>query len=168
MKIIVLILLFCLTGCATDRLKVEHIQARDYKIQGHLDKDEYDEIIRIVKANPGQQINFYADSIGGTSVDLFECMDTMYNHGMVHWYSLNQCDSACAVLALSTRHAHGNYRLHSFYRHNHHHVEAAPNFNALVLERLGSYGYDKDKLHHMFHSVGELWDFTVNDGVIVE
>jgi len=164
-----LLLLSCLlVGCATERLGVEHIKDRDYKITGHLDKDEYDEIIRIVKANPGQQINFYADSVGGTSADLFECMDTMYKHGMVHWYSLNHCDSACAVLALSTHHANGHYRLHSFYRHHHHHVEAAPNYNALVLERLGTYGYDTTKLHHMFHSVEELWDVTLTDGVIDE
>ena len=164
-----LLLLSCLlVGCTTERLGVEHIQDRDYRVQGHLDRDEYDEIIRIVKLHPNQQINFYASSVGGTSHDLFDCMDALNQHGQVHWYSLDQCDSACAVLALSTHHANGHYRLHSFYRHHHHHVEAAPNYNALVLERLGSYGYDTAKLHHMFHSVEELWDVTLSDGVIVE
>ena len=168
MKLITYILLACLSGCATERLGVEHIQDRDYKVSGHLDRDEYDEIIRIVKSHPKEQINFYASSVGGTSHDLFDCMDALYQHGQVHWYSLDQCDSACAVLALSTRHANGHYRLHSFYRHYHHHIEAAPNYNALVLERLGSYGYDTARLHHMFHSVEELWDITLTDGVIVE
>ena len=168
MKLTAYILLAFLTGCATERLGVEHIKDRDYRVQGHLDRDEYDEIIRIVKSHPEQQINFYASSVGGTSHDLFDCMDALNQHGQVHWYSLDQCDSACAVLALSTRHANGSYRLHSFYRHRHHHAEAAPAYNAQILDRLGSYGYDVDRLHHMFHSVEELWDITLTDGVIVE
>lgn len=155
-------------GCASDQLSIQKLKNNDYKITGKLDKDEYDEIIRIVKSAPNQQINFYVDSLGGTSADLFECMDTVYNHGMVHWYSLNHCDSACAVLALSTRHAHGHYRLHSFYKHHHHHIYPAPDFNALVLDRLGHYGYDTNQLNHMFHSVEELWDLTLDNGVIVE
>ena len=163
-----ILLIFSLAGCTTQQLNIEHIKDRDYKISGHLDRDEYDEIIRIVKAHPNEQINFYVSSVGGTSYDLFDCMDALYQHGMVHWYSLDRCDSACAVLALSTRHAHGHYRLHSFYRHHHHHAEAAPNFNALVLDRLDGYGYDTNKLHHMFHSPEVLWDITLDDGVIIE
>ena len=164
-----LLLLSCLlVGCATERLGVEHIKDRDYRVQGHLDRDEYDEIIRIVKAHPKEQINFYASSVGGTSHDLFDCMDALYQHGQVYWYSLDQCDSACAVLALSTHHANGHYRLHSFYRHHHHHIEAATGYNAQILDRLGSYWYDPAKLHHMFHSPEELWDITLTDGVIDE
>ena len=169
MKILALILVACLSGCATtERLSIEHVHGTDYRITGKLDQDEYDEIIRIVKAHPKEPITFYVSSGGGTSHDLFECMDALYQHGQVHWYSLDRCDSACAILALSTRHAHGNYRLHSFYRHKDHHKEPAPYYNNLVLDRLGKYGYDTDKLHHMFHSPEVLWDITLDDGVIVE
>lgn len=165
MKYILLCLL--LIGCTTVNT-VEHMKDSDYKITGHLDKEDYDEIISIVKKHPNERINFYVSSGGGTSADLFECMDTMYKHGNVHWYALNRCDSACAVLALSTRHANGSYRLHSFYKHHHHHVEAAPQYNEKVLEKLRGYGYDTDRIHHMFNSVEELWDITLNDGRIEE
>jgi hypothetical protein len=163
LKILVLICFMIIQGCATE-IGVKHIRDRDYKVQGHLDRDEYDEIIRIVKTHPGQTVNFYASSRGGTSHDLFECMDTLYQHGQVYWYSLDRCDSACAILALSTKHASGHFRLHSFYRHHNHHAEAAPAYNHQILDHLGRYGYDTTKLDPMFHSVEELWDITLNDG----
>lgn len=168
MKLLLLLSLI-IAGCATtEQLSVEHLKGNDYRIVGHLDQDEYDEIIRIVRANWGKPVNFYVSSRGGTSHDLFECMDTLYAHGQVHWYVLDKCDSACAILALSTRHAHGTFKVHSFYKHHHHHVEAAPAYNELVLEKLGHYGYDVGYLSHMFHSVEELWDLRLEDGVIVE
>lgn len=140
----------------------------EYRITGKLDKNEYDEIIKIVQDNPGKRISFYVSSQGGTSVDLFEAMDAVYKHGQVHWYSLNHCDSACAVMALSTKHAHGEFRLHSFYKHYHHRVEASPEFNEKVLNKLGSYGYNTSRMYHMFHSVEELWPFMMYDDDMVE
>jgi hypothetical protein len=155
-----------LVGCA-GLTSVQHVKESDYRITGKLDKNEYDEIISIVKKHPNENLNFYVSSIGGTSNDLFECMDTMYMHGHVNWYVLNQCDSACAILALSTKHAYGTYRLHSFYKHEDHHVYAAPDFNEKVMSKLRSYGYNTDKIHHMFNSVDVMWDITLKDGEIV-
>lgn len=166
MKLIFLSLF--LTACTATVPAVHKIADNEYKIIGKLDKGKYDQIIQIVKANPNKVISFYVSSHGGTSDDLFEAMDAVYAHGHVHWYSLNQCDSACAVMALSTKHAHGEFRLHSFYRHNHHHVEASPEFNERVLSKLGSYGYDQSRLNHMFHSVEELWPFCMNEDVMTE
>jgi len=166
LKLFILMSFIIIQGCAIERLGVKHIRDRDYQVQGHLDRDEYDEIIRIVKSHPDQTINFYASSRGGTSHDLFDCMDALYQHGQVYWYSLDRCDSACAVLALSTKHAQGHFRLHSFYRHHNHHAEASPTYNHLILDHLGRYGYDTTKLDYMFHSVEELWDITLDDGKI--
>jgi hypothetical protein len=163
LKLFILMSFIIIQGCAIERLGVKHIRDRDYQVQGHLDR-EYDEIIRIVKSHPDQTINFYASSRGGTSHDLFDCMDALYQHGQVYWYSLDRCDSACAVLALSTKHAQGHFRLHSFYRHHNHHAEASPAYNHLILDHLGRYGYDTTKLDYMFHSVEELWDITLDDG----
>jgi len=170
LKTLLLLLCLTLTGCATtpQQLTVEHIKEQDYKVTGHLDREEYEEIIRIVRANWGKPINFYATSHGGSSDDLFECMDTLYAHGQVHWYSVSHCNSACAILALSTRHGHGDFKMHSFYRRHHHYVETATRYNELTLEKLEHYGYDVGFLSHMFHSPEELWDLHLEDGVIVE
>lgn len=166
MKLIFLLLF--LTACAATVPVVQKVSDNEYRITGKLDRAEYDEIIDIVHAHPGQVIRFYVDSAGGTSADLFEAMEAVHAHGQVHWYSLKHCDSACAVMALSTRHAHGEFRLHSFYKHHHHRVEPAPDFNEKILDKLGSYGYDKNRLNHMFHSVEELWPFYMNEEVMVE
>ena len=164
----VLVLLLMLAGCQATVPSIERIQDTEYRITGKLDKAEYDEIIDIVQHHPGQVLRFYVDSNGGTSADLFEAMEAVHAHGQVHWYSLKHCDSACAVMALSTRHAHGEFRLHSFYKHHRHHIEPAPDFNEKILDRLGAYGYDKNRLNHMFHSVEELWPFYMKDAVMVE
>lgn len=166
MKLIFLLLF--LTSCAATVPAVQKMSDNEYKITGKLDKDEYDEIIQIVKSNPNKTISFYVSSNGGTSSDLFEAMDAVYAHGHVHWYSLNHCDSACAVMALSTKHAHGEFRLHSFYKHYHHHIEPAPDFNEKILNKLNSYGYDKNRLNHMFNSVYILWPFYMNEEVMTE
>lgn len=161
-------LLLFLTACSSAPPAIQQIGEREYRITGRLDQTEYDNIIDIVNHYPGLPITFYVSSHGGSSADLFAAMDAVYKHGQVHWYSLNYCESACAIMALSTRHGHGEFKLHSFYRHHHHHVEAAPAFNELVLDKLDSYGYDKRQLNHMFHSVEELWPFMMNDATLTE
>lgn len=166
MRLIFLLLL--LTACTATVPSIQKMNDTEYKITGKLDKDEYDQIIQIVKDSPNKTISFYVSSNGGTSADLFEAMDAVYKHGHVHWYSLNHCDSACAVMALSTKHAHGEFRLHSFYKHYHHRIEPAPDFNEKILDKLGSYGYDKSRLNHMFHSVNVLWPFMMYDDDMVE
>lgn len=167
MKLLLLTLLsIALIGCASTPPVIQQLDEHDYKITGKLDKPEYDKIISIVRAHPKEHINFYVSSDGGTSADLFEAMDAVHSHGMVHWYT-NHCDSACGVMALSTGHAQGGIRLHSFYKRQHGHVYAAPEYNQQLLERLGRYGYDVNYLDHMFHSVEELWDVHLEDGKIV-
>jgi hypothetical protein len=163
----IFIILLMLISCADVPPAVEKLAENEYKVTGKLHKAEYDEIITIVNAHPHQHINFYVTSNGGTSDDLLPAMDAVYNHGMVYWYTVGQCDSACAVMALATHHAHGDIRLHSFYSRNHHKVQAAPGFNHIILDRLESYGYDKHKLMPMFHSVEELCSITVLDGNII-
>jgi hypothetical protein len=163
MKYIILCLVF-LVGCNTVTT-IEQVNTHDYKIVGKLDKIEYDKIITIVKSHPNEPVNFYVYSNGGTSRDLFEAMDSMYYHGNVHWFS-TRCDSACAVMALSTKHAEGKFRLHSFYRRDRHQIYAAPEFNKQVLDHLQTYGYDTEKINYMFYSVEELWTITIHDGVI--
>ena len=167
MKIFKLLLLLnlILSGCATDP-EITHIKDNDYKIVGKLHKIEYDQIISIVHAHPNAQVNFYVSSHGGTSEDLFEAMDAMYHHGDVHWYVLDDCSSACAVMALSTRHAHGKLRLHSFYQHKRNKVIPAPEYNAQVLEHLKQYGYDVDSISYMFNDVETMWPFTVDGNEI--
>lgn len=162
------ILLVCLVlaGCATPPV-VQQLNEHDYKITGKLDKPEYDEIIRIVHSHPQEPVNFYVNSGGGTSSDLLEAMDAVHDHGMVHWYTIH-CDSACGVMALSTGHAQGGIRLHSFYQRKYGHIRAAPEYNQRVLERLGRYGYDVNYLDHMFLTVEQLWDVHLEDGKIVD
>jgi hypothetical protein len=167
MKILLIILIF-LTACSASVPTVEKKAEHEFKISGKLDQYEYDKIIDIVKSNPNQTVIFYVTSYGGTSNHLFEAMDAVYNHGHIEWYSLYQCDSACAVMALSTKHAHGHFRLHSFFRHYNHKIEASPEFNDKVLNKLSNYGYDKKYLNHMFHSVEELWSFDVDENKIIE
>ena len=162
----ILIIAMVLMGCSSTPSSIVKLDEHNYNVTGKLDKTQYDEIITIVKTHQNETINFYVYSLGGTSRDLFEAMDIMYTHGDVHWYSENQCDSACAVMALSTKHAEGKFRLHSFYRREHHQVYAAPEFNKLVLERLRSYGYDADSIRYMFDSVENLCTIYIHDGNI--
>ena len=122
-KLVFLLLIF-LAGCASDFHPIEKISEHEYKVLGKLHKAEYDEIISIVKQHPNQPISFYVTSYGGTSEDLLLAMDAVHDHGMTHWYSVGQCDSACAVLALATHHANGTLKLHSFYSHRHHEEHA--------------------------------------------
>jgi hypothetical protein len=166
-KLLSTILIVLLAGCANDP-EIRHVKDNDYQITGKLHKLEYDQIIAIVKNNPDARINFYVTSHGGTSEDLFEAMDTVYQHGDVHWYVLDDCSSACAVLALSTRHANGELRLHSFYQRKYDKVIPAPEYNQQVLEHLKKYGYETARLNYMFHSVEELWPVTIDDGKIKE
>lgn len=166
MKLIFLFLF--LTACAATIPVVQQVNDYEYRISGKLNKDDYDKIIEIVKNNPNKRISFYVSSGGGTSSDLFEAMDAVYNHGNVYWYSLNHCDSACAIMALSTKHAYGLVRLHSFYKNHHHHAEASPEFNEKVLNKLASYGYDKNRLKPMFDSVEKLCPIIMYDDKFVE
>lgn len=157
-----------LTACTATVPTVQQVGDAEYRIVGKLDKDDYDEIIQIVKSNPNKTVSFYVSSPGGTSSDLFEAMDAVYKHGNVYWYTLDHCDSACAVMALSTKHGYGLVRLHSFYKHHRHHAEASPEFNEKVLNKLSSYGYDKNRLRHMFDSVEKLCPILMYDDNFVE
>jgi hypothetical protein len=163
-----LFMILILSSCSTNLPVVEHTSTNDYKIVGKLDKQQYDEIIEIVRCNPGMRINFYVSSIGGTSNDLFLAMDSMNEHGNVHWYSVGYCESACAVMALSTKHAHGHFRLHSFYKKHGNHIEASPYFNGLVLQKLEVYGYDIHNIQHMFSDVYKMYPFVAEESVIIE
>jgi|688.fasta_scaffold426779_2 hypothetical protein len=164
-KILVLLLSISLMGCATP--EITKLSEQDYKVVGKLHKEEYDEIITIVKQHPGQPLNFYVTSIGGTSEDLLDAMDTVHAHGLVNWYAVDYCDSACAIMALATHHAYGEFKLHSFYSRSHHQVLAAPTYNERILKKLNSYGYDTDRIHHMFDSVEHLWPIIIEDGKII-
>jgi hypothetical protein len=168
MHVKLIFILLLLTACTATIPVVQKVADSEYRIVGKLDKEEYDEIIQIVKSNPNKTISFYVSSAGGTSADLFEAMDAVNKHGNVYWYSLDHCDSACAIMALSTKHAYGLFRMHSFYRHHRHHREAAPDFNEKVLNKLDSYGYDKNRLRHMFDSVEKLCPILMADDEIVE
>lgn len=165
----VAVILSCawLVGCATTPSEITKVSEQTYKISGRLHQNEYDQIIDIVKQHQGQPLNFYVTSIGGNSADLIPAMDAVYQHGQVHWYVVEHCDSACAVMALATRHAHGQIKLHSFYSHRHHEVKAAPEYNERILDKLHSYGYNTDRIHHMFDSVEKLWTVNVIDGEII-
>ena len=153
-------------GCATS--EITKIGDQSYKVVGRLHKEEYDEIINIVQKHQGQPVSFYVTSIGGNSADLIPAMDAVHQHGMVYWQVVDHCDSACAVLALATCHAHGKIKLHSFYAYHHHAAHAAPEYNERILDKLHSYGYDTTKMHHMFDSVEQLWTLNVVDGKIID
>ena len=168
MKHLTILAALALAGCLANPPAIEKIAEDEYKVVGKLHKAEYDEIISIVNQHPHQHLNFYVTSYGGTSEDLLPAMDAVYKHGMTHWYSVGQCDSACAVLALATHHANGTLKLHSFYSHHHNEVQAAPGYNHIILDRLESYGYDRTKLTPMFRSVEQLCPLTILDGTIVE
>jgi hypothetical protein len=164
-NIIFLLVCLSLVGCATS--EITKVSDQTYKVVGRLHKEEYDEIITIVQKHQGQPVSFYVTSIGGNSADLIPAMDAVYEHGMVYWYVVDRCDSACAVMALATRHAHGQIKLHSFYAYHHHAAHAAPEYNERILNRLHSYGYDTARMHHMFDSVEKLWTIDVVDGKII-
>jgi len=166
----VIALTWVLIGC-TDNIKpmspaVQKIGDGEYRVIGKLHKEEYDTIISIVDSNKDKRLSFFVTSLGGTSDDLILSMDTVYNHGNVHWYSVDNCDSACAVMALSTKHAHGRFRLHSFFSRHHHTLHEAPQYNKIILDKLESYGYHRDELSYMFNTVNDLWLITVNDDKI--
>ncbi len=161
------ILLVLLASCASQPT-ITPLTDHDYKITGKLVKADYDRIKLIVEQHAHQRVNFYVNSIGGTSSDLLVAMDAVYHHGDVHWYVQDHCDSACAVMALSTRHAQGTIRLHSFYSRHDHHVYPALEFNQTITDRLDSYGYPHTRIDHMFRSVEELWPINIEDGVIVK
>jgi hypothetical protein len=156
-----------ITGCASQHT-ITTLTDHDYKIDGKLVKTDYDQIKLIIDHHPGRRVNFFVNSIGGTSGDLLIAMDAMYHHGDVHWYVQDHCDSACAVMALSTKHAQGTIRLHSFYSRHNHHAYPAPEFNQVIIDRLEKYGYPRNKIDYMFRSVEELWPINVEDGVIVK
>jgi ATP-dependent protease ClpP protease subunit len=168
MRLLTVLLSVAFAGCLTNPPAIEKIGEDEYKVVGKLHKSEYDEIISIVNQHPHQHINFYVTSYGGTSEDLLPAMDAVHNHGMTHWYTVDQCDSACAVMALATNHANGTLKLHSFYSRHHHEVQAAPGYNHIILDRLESYGYDRTKLTPMFRSVDRMCPITVLDGKIIE
>lgn len=160
------LLFLLLSACADVQPTVQKMTESDYRVVGKLHKLEYDEIATIVDHHQGQRINFYVSSKGGNSEDLFLAMDSVYRHGNVHWYTLNECDSACAIMALATKHAHGEIRIHSFYSHRGHKVIPAPEYNEVVLNKLHSYGYETENFSYMFNSVEELWPMTLDDGKI--
>lgn len=171
MKLIVSLLsVAVLAGCASLEPVpvVTTVDEHEYMILGKLHKDDYDMIKAIVERHPNERLNFHVNSIGGTSGDLLLAMDAVYHHGNVHWYVVEHCDSACAVMALSTRHAHGTVRLHSFYGHEHHRVYPATEYNRIILDRLESYGYERAEINYMFRSIEELWPVTLEDGVMVK
>lgn len=160
------IFILCLVaGCASIPEKLTKLNDNNYRIIGKLDKPEYDTIIEIVSTHPNEAVNFYVTSHGGTSHNLVAAMDAVYYHGNVNWYSVDRCDSACAVMALSSKHAHGEFRLHSF--HPPHSDREAPEFNRVILRRLELYGYQTKSIAFMFEHVNPLWEVTIVDGMIV-
>ena len=162
-----IILSALLTACAEQPV-ITTLTNHDYKVSGKLHKADYDQIKHIVEQHPGERVNFFVNSIGGTSGDLLLAMDAVYHHGDVHWYVEDYCESACAVMALSTKHAQGTIRLHSFYSRHNHHVYPAPEFNQIIIDHLEKYGYSRNNIDYMFQSVETLWPITVEDGVIVK
>jgi hypothetical protein len=162
-----IIIFILLLGCVTNIPEIQKINENSYKITGKLHKNEYDEIISIVKLSQGKPIFFYVNSLGGTSEDLLEAMDAVYEHGNVYWYSVEKCDSACAIMGLATKHAYGDFRLHSFYSNHHHQIHAAPEFNAVIFKKLSSYGYNIDDISYMFDSVDVLWKVKIIDNNIL-
>jgi hypothetical protein len=167
LKLFNILLCVGLVGCATASPNVAEINQLSYRVTGKLHKDEYDRIIELVRANTNRQIDFYVTSYGGNSEHLIDAMDAVYQHGQVHWYAVDTCDSACAIMALATRHAHGEFKLHSFYSNHNHKVLAAPEYNERILARLKAYGYDTDRIHYMFDSVRVLWTVKIVDGEII-
>ena len=163
-----LIIVFALLSACAGQHTITPLTDHDYKIDGKLYKADYDQIKLIVDQHPHQRVNFFVNSIGGTSGDLLIAMDAVYHHGDVHWYVQDHCDSACAIMALSTRHAQGTIRLHSFYSRHDHHVYPAPGFNQVILDHLETYGYSRNNIDYMFRSVEEMWPINVEDGVIVK
>ena len=171
-KLYNLILAVLLTGCventAHEHVSVHQVTDHNYEFIGHLYSSDYDNILLILEHNPNQQLNFYVTSDGGTSRHLLTVMDALYSHGKVNWYVVDHCDSACAILALSTKHATGKVNLHSFYAEHHHVIHIAPQFNHLILAKLETYGYDTLKLEPMFTTVKKMWPVVLEDGVIVD
>lgn len=160
-------LLLTASGCATSPEKLTSLTANSYRIVGKFSKTEYDKLIDIVNQHQGEPLAFYVTSHGGNSDDLILAMDALYQHGNVQWNSVGRCDSACAVLALSSKHAYGDIRLHSFYSFYHHKPYAAPEFNRVILDKLESYGYKIKDIGYMFDRVDTLWEVTVVDGHII-
>lgn len=159
-------LLLIIGGCASVPDQLSDLGNNSYRFVGKFSKYEYDQIIDIVNQKPGQSLYFYVTSHGGNSDDLLLAMDAIYHHGHVHWYSVERCDSACAVLALASKHAYGEFRLHSFYSTHHHKPHAAPEFNRVILDKLESYGYEIVNIEYMFKKVNTLWAVTIEDGQI--
>jgi ATP-dependent protease ClpP protease subunit len=159
-----------LSGCTFTRpehVSIEQTSDSEYRFNGHLYATDYDNILSILAQHPGQELSFYITSDGGTSNHLIPLMDALYNHGKANWYVVDYCNSACAILALSTRHANGKLNLHSFYAVHHHSILMAHQFNQQVLDKLKIYGYNTEKLKPMFTTVKKMWTVTIKDGVIV-
>lgn len=158
-----------LAACA-QAPKVLHYDAtrQVYHLDGDMDANSYQEIVDLLNHNLGREVTIVARSNGGRLVGLEGAMDAIRAHGQVHWIvpSSSHCYSACAVLGLSSARVDGALYFHSIFSSYKSTTYQLLGRNESIMNRLISYGYDKNMIEQLFKSVNIYKKLEFKNGVL--
>lgn len=158
-----------MAGCAQSSKVLRYdTVSQVYYLNGDLDSNSYQEIAEVLARNQNNPVTIVARSNGGKLVGLEGAMDAIRTHGKVYWIVPNysHCYSACAVLGLTAAKIDGVLYFHSIFSSYKNTTFQLMGRNESVMNRLISYGYDKNMIEQLFKSVNIYKKLQFKDGVL--
>jgi len=158
-----------MVGCAQSPKVLRYdTVSQVYRLNGDLDSNSYQEIANVLAQNKNNPVTIVAKSNGGRLAGLEGAMDAIRAHGKVYWIvpSYSHCYSACAVLGLSASKIDGALYFHSIFSSYKNTTFQLMGRNESVMNRLISYGYDKNMIEQLFKSVNIYKKLQFKEGVL--
>lgn len=168
-QVILTFIFLLITGCAQAPKVLRYDASHHlYYLNGDLDSNSYQEIAELLANNQYTPVTIVARSNGGKLVGLEGAMDAIRSHGHVYWVvpSYSHCYSACAVLGLSASKIDGTLYFHSIFSSYKNTTFQLMGRNESVMNRLISYGYDKNMIEQLFKSVNIYKKLRFKEGVL--
>jgi len=164
------LLLFLIPGCSSTAGHVKTSNEPNfYYISGEINANTFDSIIKILKANHNKQITFVANSSGGWITGINDAMDSIREHGDVNWLVPRGsiCNSACALLAISSNRIDGELGFHSLFATYKGHRYMMYGDNAKLVDKMISYGYPRELVEKLLNSVNIFYRLSFKEGKLI-
>ncbi len=137
-----------------------------YYLSGEISSNTYRSLIEVLNKNKGSTIYVLANSNGGWIAGIDEAMDAIRQHGQVNWEvsEHNICYSACALLGIAAKRINGTLQFHSLsasYKDSRYIMAGK---NEELVEKIISYGYERELAEKLLNSVNIFTKVTFKDG----
>ncbi len=170
-KFYISLLLLALISCAGSNqyyATPKLIYENSYELRGRIDEKTYIAIVENLKTHPKQHVKYLVNSSGGYVAGILEAMDAIHQHGQVEWEVLpgNICQSACALLAMSSKKINGNLDFHSVYSRYREDKYMMLGNNEEIKNKLMSFGYPENLIFSLFDSINIYKKLEFKNGVL--